>query len=87
MKKRCRGPTCQADIMWALNWATGKRVPLDVEPADEDTTKGHYAMWVSQQGGNMCVALDGPCATEAPARHTIHESHFRTCPDARLMRG
>lgn len=72
--KTARCSSCQAEIVWAINPQTGRKVPLDAEPAERPN--GTYYLDDS---------TDPPTAT--PARGSaVYLNHFITCPSSEQHR-
>lgn len=89
----CR--SCGAPIRWAVSEASGKRIPLDLEPSDTgnivETGRTHPTgvpmiryLKKSQQpmmANLLALAVAGP---ELPAPRYV--THFATCPNAEKHR-
>ena len=72
-RSHCR--SCGAEIRWALNPASGKRIPFNALP---DPLRGtHYIAYNSR--------LDPTCIFSPPSDReprVLYLSHFATCPNA-----
>ena len=68
-RSTCKG--CGAAIVWAVNPATGKRVPL--EPAGRVLYRA-----IELPDGSVEAIREDPTPTDDP----IMRSHFETCPKA-----
>ena len=77
----CRG--CRAPITWAVTQAKGRRIPLNLEPADD----GNLLMTgaIDAKTGAPIVRAIARDEVVAPAR-ARYLSHFATCPTARTFR-
>lgn len=73
MSDTCR--SCGAQIFWVVMVGTGKRNPLDLEPAPKGNvrTNGATASVVSK-------------LEPAKPGETLHQSHFVSCPQRRAWR-
>jgi hypothetical protein len=67
---RCR--SCNAEIIWAVT-ENGKRIPLDVAPAERPT--GLFRL------GAIVPDFNAPRAIAAGSE-PVYLSHFVTCPNA-----
>lgn len=70
-KPICRGETCGATVLWAVEAGTGKKIPLDTRPPVYEVTG--------------TAGPHGPPIVER--RPHAFVSHFATCPDARTFSG
>lgn len=69
----CR--SCAKPIFFAESASSGKKIPLDVEPADTGT------FWLTERDGDI------PKATYTKQRFLQrYTSHFATCPNAKKHR-
>lgn len=73
--KHCR--SCGAPIVWRVNRATGKRMPIDYAPNPDGN------IFVQDLETYVMAGKPGPYGTPAEWRHT---SHFVTCPQRREWR-
>jgi hypothetical protein len=70
----CR--SCGHPILFAVNIDTGRRIPLDPEPADDGTVRLDPA-------SNNAKVLKRDQATNArDIGIPLHRAHFATCPHA-----
>ena len=72
----CR--SCDAPILFAFSWSTGRRMPVDVEPSP----LGNIALDMT---GTVAAAdvLTGDTLTRArDGDRKLYLSHFVSCPDA-----
>ncbi len=77
----CKSPDCQARIVWALNPATGRKVPLDAVPTPSDdrlVLKSTYH-YVVDPGGETCHRATADEWNDHGVE--VRVSHFRTCRD------
>lgn len=76
---KCR--SCGADVRWCITAASGKRMPVDVEPVPDGN------VWVDriEQGTPIVeVVLTG---ADVPANIALrYQSHFVSCPDSASWR-
>lgn len=73
--RRCR--SCGADILWVVNEASGRRMPLDAHPVETGQfAKSH----VSQSGDKVVRHVPEPLRANYPGK--LYETHFATCPNA-----
>lgn len=77
--KRCRGATCDADIIWTKNAATGRSMPVDLEPSPD----GNVELAMLPDGRVESVVHGQPPLDGRPLRL----NHFVTCPDSDSFRG
>lgn len=71
---RCR--SCGAGIRWGAVAASGKNMPLDVEPHPDGNVR-------IARDGFLLEVLGGVALPAARARgDELYRSHFATCPDA-----
>lgn len=73
MPAKCR--SCGAAIVWTLTEA-GRRMPVDVEPADD----GALRLEESQGGSDVVYAF--VVRGNVRPRGPLYRSHFATCPNA-----
>lgn len=73
VRTRCK--SCGADIVWGVNKATGKKIPLNASP------QGLYAVRVSN-GQTVCVPVRDYVKMKGDADVSILTNHFLTCPNA-----
>lgn len=69
----CR--SCGAAIVWTLTEA-GRRMPVDLEPADDGTLR----LEESQDGSAVVYAF--VVRGNVRPREELYRSHFSTCPNA-----
>lgn len=80
MKQRATCRSCGAAIVWTLTEA-GRRMPVDVEPADGGTLR----LEESQDGSDVIYAFVVRGNVRPPSED-LYRSHFATCPNARSHR-
>lgn len=66
---RCR--SCGAAVLWCRAAASGKQMPVDLEPAED----GNLSLSVDLFGARIAVV-------DPYAPMPRHKSHFATCPQA-----
>lgn len=74
----CKSPDCRGPLLWRLNPATGKRVPLDADPVSSDDR------FVVKRAFHYRIDDDQTCHVATMAEWAddaipLHCSHFRTC--------
>lgn len=81
-----RCDSCGTEIFWAINAATGKRMPIDPDPRDDGNVviTGDPRSITDRLG--LAAQVLGPL--EALAHDgELYVSHFATCPDAASWQG
>jgi hypothetical protein len=71
---RSRGWNCDAEIFYAVNEKTGKRVPLDAQPSPD----GRFIV----TGDGTCRSLTDAEIVALPAGTPRYTNHWLTCADA-----
>lgn len=79
--QQCRSSNCRADVVWAINDATGKKVILDAEPV----AGGNIVQTQLIPGGELHVR-HLTRGEDPPAMAPRYQSHFASCPDADKFR-
>lgn len=76
---RCR--SCKAEVLW-VEWATGKKMPVDAAPDMRPPPKGG-ALVLTLQGGQFGrLLVEKFDATKHALERNRYTSHFSTCPNA-----
>jgi hypothetical protein len=73
MSDSCR--SCRAPVIWLDNVTTGKRAPIDAEPA----TDGNIAI---DDAGHYHVLAGKDREDAIGWNEALHTNHFATCPHA-----
>lgn len=77
MSARCRA--CDEEIWWLEHVSTGKKAPIEVEPAADG------ACLPSLGDGQYRIASKEERAELGPKRQ-LHRNHFQACPEAQRFR-
>jgi hypothetical protein len=81
----CRGRTCDAEVVWARHYDTGKRMPFDAEPLDPREVGTRGLFWLDE--GHQDGTPRAYPANMVPDAIDLYRSHFATCSDAARFRG
>ena len=72
-----RCTSCNANIIWATTAATGKAMPVDVEPHP-----GGNVLLTERVGRSPLAEVVAPGQDSLIAGEPLRRSHFVTCPQA-----
>lgn len=77
---QCRGPNCQALIIWAITEGRGQEIPIDAEPVKT----GNILLIPSAKAEPRARVVRNP--GRLFGKRWIYQSHFVSCPHAKLYR-
>lgn len=85
--RKCSGPTCDADVVWVRNVATGKRLILDALAIADGALKPGDVVVLGEKGKVLKGAhlddgfLRSEVSASMKADATIHRTHWSSCAD------
>lgn len=81
---RCE--SCAAEIFFALNITTGRRMPIDAYPTDDGNVVVHGDPRSVGQRLELTATVLGPLEAHGHDGE-LYTSHFATCPEAGEWKG